>query len=86
MTEASPDQRSAQRRVQDEQLAAEPLLPPPDLPLDAKATPVEEHLGRLHSHPQAFVGIVENGLIRLLDPDVELPEQSRVIVVAPTRR
>ncbi|MGA2705884.1 MAG: hypothetical protein ABSH35_32980 [Isosphaeraceae bacterium] len=30
----------------------------------------------------AVVGVVENGLVRLLDPRVRLPEQSRVIVVA----
>jgi hypothetical protein len=30
----------------------------------------------------AVVGVVENGVVRLLDAEVKLPEQSRVIVVA----
>jgi hypothetical protein len=30
----------------------------------------------------AVVGVVENGVIRLLDDQVKLPEQTRVIVVA----
>jgi hypothetical protein len=30
----------------------------------------------------AVVGVVENGVIRLLDAQVKLPEQTRVIVVA----
>ena len=29
-----------------------------------------------------WAGIVENGVVRLLDPAVKLPERSRVIVVA----
>jgi hypothetical protein len=33
------------------------------------------------SHPVAVVGVVEDGVVRLLDPRVRLPEQSRVIVV-----
>jgi hypothetical protein len=32
--------------------------------------------------PPAVVEVVENGLVRLLDPRLRLPEQSRVIVVA----
>jgi hypothetical protein len=30
----------------------------------------------------AVVGVVENGIVRLLDAEVKLPEHSRVIVVA----
>jgi hypothetical protein len=43
--------------------------------------PVEAFLSRM-SRPVAVVGIVENGLIRPLDPGVKLPERARVIIVA----
>jgi hypothetical protein len=76
------DSRSARRLAQDELIAAEPLLPPPDLPADAKPLPLEAHLDRLHRRPVAVAGIVENGLVRPLDPTVKLPEHSRVIIVA----
>jgi hypothetical protein len=79
----SSDQRSAQRKMLDEKIAAEPLLPHPDLPPDAKPLPVEDHLRLLQRKPQAFLGIVENGRVRLVDPDVRLPEKANVIVVAP---
>jgi hypothetical protein len=81
MTTAAPDQRSPQRRTQDEQIASEPSLAPLALPSDATPLPVETHLRRPR-RPLAVAGVVENGLIRLLDPDVRLPEHSRVIVVA----
>jgi hypothetical protein len=32
--------------------------------------------------PVALAGIVENGLVRPLDPAVHLPEHARVIIVA----
>ena len=35
--------------------------------------------------PWAVVGVVENGLVRPLDPAVELPEHARVIIVASGR-
>jgi hypothetical protein len=76
------DQRSRERRAKDQQIAAEPHLPPPDLSADAVASPVEAHLGRLRRQPLAIAGIVENGLVRPLDPAVKLPEHSRVIIVA----
>jgi hypothetical protein len=82
MSVSSSDQRSAQRKVQNEQIAAETPLSPPDLPPGAKPLPVEEHLRALQRKPQAFLGVVENGLVRLIDPDVRLPERSSVIVVA----
>jgi hypothetical protein len=78
----SSDQRNAQRKMLDEQIAAEPLLPHPDLPPDAKPRPVEDHLRLFHRKPQAFLGIVENGRVRLVDPEVRLPEKASVIVVA----
>ena len=76
------DLRSPSRRVRDEQIAAEPPLAPPELPPDAASSPLEAHLLRSARHPLAVAGIVENGLVRPLDPAVKLPERSRVIIVA----
>ncbi len=76
------DPRSPERRVRDEQIAAEPPMAPLELPPGAASSPVEVHLGRLKGHPLAVAGIVENGLVRPLDPAVHLPEHSRVIIVA----
>jgi len=83
MTAANVDHRSAERRVQDEQIAAEPPMAAPDLPPGAVASPVEAHLEQFQKHPRAIIGVVENGLVRPLDPAVTLPEKSRVIIVAP---
>ncbi len=74
------DKRSLARQARDEQIAAEPPLPPLDLPSDAVSSSMEVRLPQLHH--QAVVGVVENGLVRPLDPAVELPEHSRVIIVA----
>ena len=74
-----PDPRSERRKALDEQLASEPHLPLPDVP-PGEQHPLEGHLR--HRHPVAVVDVVENGLVRLLDPRVRLPEKSRVIVVA----
>jgi hypothetical protein len=82
MATIEPDTRSASRRAQDEEIAGEPPLPPPPLSPDATSAPVEHHIGRAKRHPLALSGVVENGVIRLIDPDVTLPERSRVIVVA----
>jgi hypothetical protein len=43
---------------------------------------METHFGRLSRRPIAVVGIVENGLVRPLDPAVKLAEHARVIIVA----
>jgi hypothetical protein len=75
------DQRSPSRRARDEQIAAEPHLPPVELHPDASASAVEVHLAR-RRRPLAVAGVVENGLVRPLDPAVKLPEHSRVIIVA----
>ncbi|MGA7497878.1 MAG: hypothetical protein WBX00_14230 [Isosphaeraceae bacterium] len=75
-----PDLRSERRKALDEQLASEPHLPLPDVLPGEPPRPLEAHLR--HRHPVAVVGVVENGVVRLLDPRVRLPEQSRVIVVA----
>lgn len=74
------DDRSPARRASDDALAAEAMLPPPDLPADAVPRPMEAHL-RVRK-PVAVAGVVENGLVRPLDPTVTLPERSRVIIVA----
>jgi hypothetical protein len=76
-----PDQRSPTRKHLDEQIAAEPPLAPPVLPAGAGPTPLEVHLNK-YPRPLAIAGVVENGLVRLLDPDMKLPEHSRVIIVA----
>ena len=82
MTTPKTDERSSERRAQDEQIAAEPQMPPLALPPDASATPVETHVDRQCRRPVAVMGVVENGLVRPLDPAVKLPECSRVIIVA----
>jgi hypothetical protein len=81
MTTPGVDQRSPGRRARDEQIAAERQLAPLDLPPDAPSLPVEAHLARHRRRPLAVAGVVENGLVRPLDPTVKLPERSRVIIV-----
>jgi hypothetical protein len=82
MTIPGADPRSPGRRARDEQIAAEPPLPPLNLPADAPASPVEVHLAGHGRRPLAVPGVVENGLILPLDPAVKLAEHSRVIIVA----
>jgi hypothetical protein len=82
MTTPAADQRSPGRRARDEQIAAEPPLAPPELPPGVSPSPVEAHLGRLRRRPVAVAGVVENGVVRPLDPAVKLAERSRVIIVA----
>ncbi|MEO8493582.1 MAG: hypothetical protein ABI614_00820 [Planctomycetota bacterium] len=81
MNLAEVDSRSPERRARDERIAAEPPLPPPELPPDAEPLSIEAHQLR-RAHPIAIAGIVENGLVRPVDPGVKLPEHSRVIIVA----
>lgn len=81
MTTLNNDHRTSQRRALDEAIAAEPLLAPPILPAGVVPTPVEAHLRRSR-RPIAVAGVVENGLVRPIDPAVRLPEHSRVIIVA----
>lgn len=57
-------------------------MAPLELPPDAAPSPVESHLARLRRRPVAVAGLVENGLVRPLDPTVKLPEHARVIIVA----
>ena len=82
MPNIEKDVRNPERRAQDEAIAGEPRLRPLELPADAVGAPLETHLGRTRRHPLALAGIVENGLVRLLDPAMKLPERARVIVVA----
>jgi hypothetical protein len=50
----------------DEQLAFEPQMPLPDIAPSDQPRPLETYLR--HRRPVAVVGVVENGLVRLLDP------------------
>ena len=81
MTTPQTDDRTAERRARDEALAAEPPLPPPILPTGGSPAPVEAFLQR-GRRPFAVAGVVENGVVRPVDPSVRLPERSRVIIVA----
>jgi hypothetical protein len=81
MTITPADDRTPQRRALDEAIAAEPLSPPPDLPPGTVPAPLESHL-RQARRPVAVAGVVENGLVRPIDPTVRLPERARVIIVA----
>jgi len=82
MNNVEMDTRSVKRRALDEEIAAEPHLPPPELPINTVPIPMEVHLRRAKRQPVAFAGVVENGVVRLLDTNAKLPELSRVIVVA----
>jgi hypothetical protein len=80
MPTPQPDMRTERRKALDEQLASESHLPHPNIPAGEQPRPIDEHIR--HRRPVAIVGVVENGMVRLLDPHMTLPEQSRVIVVA----
>ncbi len=80
MSTPEVDTRSERRRALDEQLAPEPPLPPPELAPGERPRPLEEFL-RPARRPVAVLGVVENGLVRPLDPQIKLPERSRVIIV-----
>ena len=82
MTQIESDDRTPERRARDEQTAAEPKLSPLEIPPGTKPLKVEDHLGRRRRQPLALAGVVENGVVRFLDPSAKLPEHSRVIVVA----
>ena len=82
MTTPAADERSPGRRAHDRADRWGATLAFPPLPPNVAPSPVEAHLGRLQRHPLAVAGIVENGLVRPLDPGVKLAEHSRVIIVA----
>ena len=81
MPTPQPDTPSERHKALDEQLAAEPPLPIPDASPGDVLLPLEARL-RPRRRPVAVVGVVENGVVRLLDAGLKFPEQSRVIVVA----
>ncbi|GEM_PF-3372395 len=83
MPTVSPDERSAERRLLDDEIAAEKYLPPLKVSPGATPEPAEAFLRRRRRRrrPQAFLGVVEKGLIRPVDPDVRLPENASVIIV-----
>jgi hypothetical protein len=81
MISSEVDQRSPARRTLDEKIADEPPLAIPELPTGATSASMEAHLNRQHRRPVAVAGVVENGLVRPLDPTVHLQERSRVIIV-----
>jgi len=57
-------------------------LPRPAIAPDAVPVPLEAVLRGRAGQPFAVAGVVENGLVKPLDPDVRLPEHARVIIVA----
>jgi hypothetical protein len=65
----------------DEQIAAEPRKAPIELPAGAVGKPLEAFLAS-RMKPIAVAGVVENGVVRPLDPAVHLPEHARVIILA----
>jgi len=79
MATTQADTRSQARRDLDEAIASEPVLAFPDLPL-ADARPVEALL-RSNKRPSAVPGIVENGVVRPLDPTIKLVERAKVLIV-----
>lgn len=83
MPQSQPDDRSPQQRENDERLASEPHAPPPEIPAGTEPLPLEAHLAPWSGPSVAVAGIVENGLVKPLDPGVHLPEHAKVIIVAP---
>lgn len=81
MQQINSDERSAERRRLDEEIAAEPELALPDVPADSLPSSMESHLRQI-SRPVAIAGVVENGAVKPLDSSVILQEHSRVIIVA----
>ncbi len=81
MTAPTTDTRSRARKERDDVLAGEAPLSPPPLASDVAVAPVEEHLRRLQRRPLALAGVVENGVVRPLDPSVKLTERAQVIIV-----
>ena len=76
MATPKPDDRTPDRRALDEAIASESPLSPLDTPAGTTPVPMESHL-RKTRRPVAVAGVVENGLVRPLDPTVRLPEHVR---------
>jgi hypothetical protein len=83
MIQPAPDNRSSQQKALDEQTASEPPIAWPEIPPGTKPMSIEALMAS-RMRPIAVAGIVENGLVRPLDPAVHLPEHARVIIVATT--
>ena len=81
MIQPAPDNRSAERKALDEQIASEPPIAWPEIPPGTKPRSIEA-LMATRLKPIAVAGVVENGLVRPLDPAVHLQEHARVIIVA----
>ena len=79
MPTIEPDTRSERRKALDEAIANEPKLPAPPIPPGTPLRPIE------HFHPElrpgTVAGVVENGVVRPLDPAVRLVENQRVLIV-----
>lgn len=82
MIRPKPNDRSDAQREIDERIASEAPLPPPEITPGTVPLPLEAILRGRSGHPFAVAGIVENGLVKPLDPAVRLPEHARVIIVA----
>ncbi len=76
------DDRSPWRRAEDERIASEPQKPIPHFPDDAPMAPAEQLLAKRRRRPLAVAGIVENGVVRPLDPTIKLTELSQVMIVS----
>jgi hypothetical protein len=81
MSQISQDDRTDERRALDEAIANGAKLPIPELAEGYPRSSMEEHLAKLY-RPVAVPGVIENGVVRLLDSTISLPEHTRVIVVA----
>jgi hypothetical protein len=80
--EPEKDTRSEDRKMRDEQAAAEAPKPRPLSHGAGDAKPMEAFLKAEDlPRPKAVVGVVEKGLVRPLDPGLQLPERCRVLIV-----
>jgi hypothetical protein len=84
MSQISHDDRTQERRALDDAIANEVKLPIPDHIEEYPRSSMEEHLEKLY-RPVAVPGVIENGVVRLLDSTISLPEHTPVIVVASQR-
>ena len=76
------DTRSEERKRLDEAIANEPMKPLPEIDPSVRGRQIEEFLKEHRTQPAAIFGVVENGVVRPLDPKVRMPENLRVMIVA----
>ena len=81
MIAPSADDRSPERKALDEQIASEPPIAWPEVLAGTKPKSIETLMAS-RRRPIAVAGVVENGLVRPLDPSIHLQEHARVIIVA----